>query len=270
MADPKPMMRVRYGDIALNYDANLDGGGMTFGQLYVDYIRRRVGKVGHVFEYCSGPGFIGFSMLAHGLCDRLTLADINPAAVAACERTISENGLGDRARVFHSDGLDGIPESERWDLVVSNPPHWRGTRKQWERELRLIDPDFIVHEKLYRNVSKFLAPGGRVIIQENGLGTRPSDFHTMIAEGGLQVVEVFPDDGLRSATLHHLRSRAVLYVERLLNTAAAEAIFKKGRWFRPGRETPRQNLKPYYFLWSERPAAPGAQELHGPAAAAGM
>ncbi|MGC4119542.1 MAG: tRNA (adenine(22)-N(1))-methyltransferase TrmK [Myxococcales bacterium] len=254
MATSDALMKVRYGNLSVSYDANLDGGGMTFGQLYLDYLRERVGKVGHAFEYCAGPGFIGFSLLAHGLCDRLTLADINPAAVAACERTIRENGLQDRVKVYLSDGLAGIPDSERWDLVVSNPPHWRGTHQQWENELRLIDPDFIVHRKLYEGVGRFLAPGGRVVIQENGLGTRPSDFETMIAGGGLRVVEVFPDDGLKSPLLHHLRSRAVLLVERVLNTEAAEAVFKKGRLFRQNRETPRREIKPYYFIWTERAA----------------
>ena len=34
------------------------------------------------------------------------------------------NGLQDRVRVYLSDGLNGIPSSEKWDLVVSNPPHF--------------------------------------------------------------------------------------------------------------------------------------------------
>ena len=48
------------------------------------------------FEWCAGPRFIGFSLLGHGLCDTLCLADINPEAVSACERTIADNALTDR------------------------------------------------------------------------------------------------------------------------------------------------------------------------------
>src|SRR5579862_3880812 len=71
--------RVKYRDIVVSYLPELDGGGHTFGQQYLDVVRSKVGPVGHAFEYCAGPGFIGFSLLAHGLCDRLTLADVNPA-----------------------------------------------------------------------------------------------------------------------------------------------------------------------------------------------
>jgi spermidine synthase len=247
------MLEVQYGDIRVSYDANLDGGGMTFGQLYVDYLTNRLGKVGHAFEYCAGPGFIGFSLLAHGVCDRLTLADINPDAVAACQRTIENNGLQDRVRVYLSDGLDDIPQSERWDLVVSNPPHWCGT-EPWQKDLRLVDPDFIVHKKLYRDVAKHLTPGGKVIIQENGLATRSTDFDDMIREHGLNVVEVYPEADLKSPTLHRLRSQAVLGVERVLNHPLAESIFKKGPMFRQQREKARARLWPYYFIWSQRAA----------------
>lgn len=224
---------------------------MTFGQQYVEFVRQRVGKVGHVFEYCAGPGFIGFSLLAHGLCDRLTLADINPVAVEACQHTIERNGLQDRVQVFLSDGLDDIPAEQKWDLVVSNPPHWKGTGAPWERDLRLVDPDFVIHKKLYREVGAHLNPGGKVIIQENGLATRTSDFADMIRGNGLTLVETFPPSRAETDRLHNLRSRVVLYVERVLNTPWAEAVFKKGPLFRRMRETPRKSLEPYYFVWSE-------------------
>ena len=118
---------VHYAGLRLFYAVDLEGGGMTFGQQYVDYLRREVGPVDHIFEMCAGPGFIGFSLLAHGLCERLTLADINPAAVEICRKTIAHNNLSDRVRVYLSDCLDDIPKTEQWDLVVGNPPHWNGT-----------------------------------------------------------------------------------------------------------------------------------------------
>src|SRR6476646_6270546 len=95
--------KVKYGDIAVNYVPEIDGGGMTFGQQFLKVLPPRTGRVKHAFEFCAGPGFIGFAMLAAGLCERLTLADVNPAAVRACEQTIRENGLGDRVKVYLSD-----------------------------------------------------------------------------------------------------------------------------------------------------------------------
>jgi tRNA1(Val) A37 N6-methylase TrmN6 len=72
-----------------------------------------------VFEWCAGPGFIGFALLGYGFCDTLCLADVK-----ACRLTVTQNGLAERVTVYHSDNLDGIPPSERWDLVVGNPPHF--------------------------------------------------------------------------------------------------------------------------------------------------
>lgn len=65
-----------YGSIDVYFKQNLRGGGDIFGQ---DYLRivKQLGKVNRLFEWCSGPGFIGFSLLANGMCDSLCLADIN-------------------------------------------------------------------------------------------------------------------------------------------------------------------------------------------------
>ncbi len=85
-------------------------------------LSKKIGKVDHVFEYCAGPGFIGFCLLANNLCDRLTLADINPAAVEYVKHTIKKNRLEDRVTVYTTDSLRDIPLDEQWDVVVSNPP----------------------------------------------------------------------------------------------------------------------------------------------------
>ncbi len=188
---------VSYKNIKVNYLPELEGGGRGFGQEYIRVIREKVGKVDHVFEFCAGPGFIGFSLLAQGLCNRLTLADINPEAVGACQKTIEDNDLEDRVSVYLSDCLDSIPVSEKWDLVVSNPPHfWTGSEEVHKQDIRTYDIDFRVHRKFYQDIKKFLKPDGSVIIQENGNVNRPGftrleDFTSMIGEGGLEIVEVF-------------------------------------------------------------------------------
>jgi hypothetical protein len=45
---------------------HLDGGGSSFGQGYIPFLKSRgMPKQQRVFEWCSGPAFIGFSILAH-------------------------------------------------------------------------------------------------------------------------------------------------------------------------------------------------------------
>ena len=142
----KPRRYVTYGDIQVNYRDHLDGGGRTFGIDYLPLFHDLgMPRQARVFEWCAGPGFIGFGLLGHGFCDTLCLADINPEAVEACRRTVAQNGLAERVAVYRSDNLDAIPTSERWDLVVGNPPHFsdispgelrfHDSIKKWQPEL---------------------------------------------------------------------------------------------------------------------------------------
>ncbi|PIQ89274.1 MAG: hypothetical protein COV72_03920 [Candidatus Omnitrophica bacterium CG11_big_fil_rev_8_21_14_0_20_42_13] len=182
---------VKYGNIKVSYLSCLEGGGRNFGQEFIRVVKDRFGKVSHIFEYCAGPGFIGFSLLAHGLCNRLTVADINPDAVECCKKTIKDNNLENKAVVYLSDCLDSIPQTERWDLVVSNPPHWPSDENKYRDNIRNFDPCLIIHKKFYRDVKKFLKLGGQILFQECELATTIKDFQPMIEDNGLEIREVF-------------------------------------------------------------------------------
>jgi methylase of polypeptide subunit release factors len=185
-------LTIRYGAIDVVYEGLLDGGGTSFGQQYVPVVRNHFGRVGHLFEFCAGPGFIGFSLLAHGLCDKLTLADINPDAVALCRETVRRNKLEDRVSVYVSDGLKDIPESEKWDLVVGNPPHFVcEDERTYAGYIRRYDPNLRIHKEFYKDISRHLAPKGVVLLQENREGMPPELFTDMINENGLIVRQAF-------------------------------------------------------------------------------
>jgi predicted RNA methylase len=184
----RPYRETIYSGVWVSYKRHLDGGGSTFGQDFIPVLRERgMPKMQRVFEWCSGPGFIGFSLLAHGLAETLCLADVNPEAVAACRRTVARNALEGRVAVYHSDNLKDIPPGEQWDLVVSNPPHFVDTSFG---QLRYHDPDWRVHRGFFGAVSRHLRPGGVVVLQENNAGSTPATFMPMIAEAGLKIVFV--------------------------------------------------------------------------------
>ena len=91
----KSYRNVELGGIRVAYKSHLDGGGREFGQDFIPFLcARGMPRLGRVFESCAGPGFIGSSILGHGLCDSPCVADINPEAVAACRRTVASNRLG--------------------------------------------------------------------------------------------------------------------------------------------------------------------------------
>lgn len=179
---------VTFGGIRVHYQKYLDGGGTTFGQEFIPFLQARgMPKQARAFEWCAGPGFIGFSLLGHGLCETLCLADINGAAVDACRRTVADNALGDRVSVYHSDNLTDIPGSEQWDLVVSNPPHCIDVAVG---DRRTHDPDWIVHRGFFADVGKFLKPGGVIVLQEANNCSTAETFRPMIEVAGLSIVFV--------------------------------------------------------------------------------
>lgn len=182
----------KYGDISVYWSLDLDGGGRSFGQQFVPVVRDMIGRPQRVFEFCAGPGFIGFSLLAHGLCETLCLADINPKAVEAAKQTVTENGLNDRVAVYLSDCLSGIPDHERWDLVVGNPPHFCAKSDMTNPgDLIKFDPDWKIHEAFYGDVRRFLKPHGSVMLQENYSGSNEATFEPFLSKGGLELAKSF-------------------------------------------------------------------------------
>ena len=196
----RPYREAAYAGVRVSYKQHLDGGGSTFGQDFVPLLRRRgMPKVARAFEWCAGPGFIGFSLLAQGLCDTLCLADVNPEAVAACQRSVARNRLEAKVAVYLSDNLADIPAAEQWDLVVSNPPHFIDSGIG---HLRYHDPDWRVHRGFFGTVARHLKPGGVVVLQENNAGSTPGTFTAMIADAGLRLVFVQDASDTRTVQPH--------------------------------------------------------------------
>jgi 16S rRNA G966 N2-methylase RsmD len=192
---------VTLGGIQVTYKRHLDGGGREFGQDFIPFLRRRgMPCQRRLFEWCAGPGFIGFSMIGHGLAETLCLADINPAAVAACERTVRDNNLAGRVSVYLSDNLAALPPSERFDLVVSNPPHFADqfVREFARGDRRAHDPDWRIHRDFFASIGRFLNPGGMIVLQENNQGSTAETFRAMSEAAGFSIV--FVDGALPQRT----------------------------------------------------------------------
>lgn len=84
---------IQYGKFNVYYLPNLDGGGVGFAPDFLAIVGEKFGKVRRVCEFGSGPGFIGFALLASGLCERLCLIDISRPAIKCCRRLLGRMGL---------------------------------------------------------------------------------------------------------------------------------------------------------------------------------
>lgn len=180
-----------YNGLVVFHRPELQGGGCTYGQnvprILLEFGLKRCERL---FEFCAGPGYIGYNLLANGFCERLVLSDINPEAVEAAKYTARYNGIEHLLNIYLSDGLDQIPEDERWDLVVSNPPQFR---QRVEREPDLShDFDWVLHRRFYSSVKKFVKPGGHAVMVEDRGHSTPEVFEPMIRAGGGRLVATLP------------------------------------------------------------------------------
>jgi hypothetical protein len=172
------MREIAFGDIKVTYRRSLDGNGSLFAPLIVDFFRNRVAVAGgprftKAYEWCAGPGFIGFALLAAGVCETLCLSDLNPRALECVERTVRRNGLQDRVTYYLSDNLTGLPATETFDLVVSNPPWFYQINPEHplyarlRDDLRPNDPGWKLHEAFYAGIGDHLVDGALLCLSEN-------------------------------------------------------------------------------------------------------
>jgi predicted RNA methylase len=178
-----------YGQSAVFDKPNQHMGGLAFGRDFPRVLNELgIGRRGRMFEFCAGPGYIGYSLLAAGWCESLVLADIDPDAVSTARFTAAHNELEDRVVVYRSDALDQIPDGERWDLVVANPPHFA----ERNPDIRIFDPGWELHRRFYASVASHMNPGGLVVMAEAQEGSDPGLFEEMIRAGGGQPVAIHP------------------------------------------------------------------------------
>ena len=163
-----------YKSLKVAYYPELDGDGTNQAASFVKFIKERFpGKKFHrVFEWCSGPGFIGFALLKEGIAEKLCLADVNPLAIECIKKTVSENGLSECVTYYISDNLKGIPKSEKFDLVVANPPNYYALNpdnqagKNLIGDLRPNDPGWKLHKEFYKEIGSFLNQEAYLLVEE--------------------------------------------------------------------------------------------------------
>jgi hypothetical protein len=182
--DPDESVAAVFAGIAVLDRLGQQRGGLAGGRDFPRVLNELgIGRRRRLYEFCAGPGYIGYSLLAAGWCETLTLSDIDAEVVRAARRTAALNGIEDRVSVFESDVFDQIPSDRRWDLVVGNPPHFLPDPGQ-PASIQRFDPGWEVHRRFYCSIKEHMEPGGLVVMFENSVGADADLFERMIDEGG--------------------------------------------------------------------------------------
>lgn len=176
-----------------------NGGGTTTGTEYVKLIKERYSNrvFQKCYEWCSGPGFIGFDILSNKLCNQLCLSDIHDPALVCAEETAlyPQNNCKDNVSIYLLKDLSLLPAHEQFDLIVSNPPHANGFHDEqtWFSNNNRISSDinWQAHKNFFANIKQHLLPDGIILLQENHAGSQVDDFLPFIEQAGLKLNDVF-------------------------------------------------------------------------------
>lgn len=188
-----------YGIEAVYSIAN-DGSGAWFKDGFIRTLKDLFPnkKFNKCFEWCSGPGFIGYSILGSGITDKLVLGDVHEPALLEAKITAKNNNIEDKVSFYLSNNWDHIPLTEQFDLMVGDPPMFSFTHYQheyWNFDSRLfLDVDWKIHEGFFKGARDHLTDDGSILILENSLGAGINTFKHMIEDSGLQIVDHFYQD----------------------------------------------------------------------------
>jgi methylase of polypeptide subunit release factors len=196
----------KVNDVKVFYSHELDGGGTSFGRRYPHVIRKIYGNrhFERCFEWCSGPGFIGFELLSENICSNLFLADIYPPALAAINKTVINLPKKYQNRVYnaHIKGIADLPTDWKFDLVVANPPHLNHNLGAFITNVKLRDRlgqdlDWNIHREFFNHIGPHLNENAVILLQEHSFASGPIMFESMIEEAGLKIKECYYEKDFR-------------------------------------------------------------------------
>jgi hypothetical protein len=172
--------------ITIKYHPFMECGGILRAPMFIESLSliapNRV--FNRCLEWCSGPGFIGFSLLGKGLCKQLDLADIwQPSLDAAQNVEVSCN-----VNTWHIRELSDIHPSQKYDLIVGNPPWFPGNLLQSNR--LTCDPGLLTLKKFLSDAKNYLTPNGMIVLIEGQTYTGPKDIVNVLDNTGLQLTQV--------------------------------------------------------------------------------
>lgn len=156
-----------------------------------------------VADVCTGSGCIAVTLAAARPGCHVDATDLSASALAVAGRNAARHGTQDRVTFHEGDLLSALPQGERYDLIVCNPPYV--TEAQWvelasdvrEHEPRLAlvggEDGLDCYRRLAEGLPERLLPGGHVLL-EVGQGQAQA-VSVLLTGAGLEDVSVHDDLG---------------------------------------------------------------------------
>lgn len=77
----------------------------------------------HILDLCCGGGCIGIAACVYTEASIVTACDISEEALALATENAQRYNLEHRYQTFQGDLFEPLPDNQRYDLILSNPPY---------------------------------------------------------------------------------------------------------------------------------------------------
>lgn len=123
-----------------------------------------------VLDLCCGSGVIGLSMARMNDRIRVSLTDLSHKAVVLAKKNGKKLGLLSRADFYTGDLFSALPQSKKFDLIVSNPPYVpRSRMSRLQQEIRFEPRSAIDGGIKGMEIVSRITGQAAVFLKENGM-----------------------------------------------------------------------------------------------------
>jgi len=124
-----------------------------------DYFGNLTGS--KVLDIGTGTGIQAIQATFAG-AQEVDAVDIYEGAVECAKHNVRLNGLDGKIKVWQSDLFGNVPKKQ-YDLVIANLPIVEADEA--DRRLHsLFDPQFVYHERLFKESPQYLSDSGRIVL----------------------------------------------------------------------------------------------------------
>lgn len=224
--DKNQISYVTEGSIPLfiNIDRWQEGGGYSHRHVFLKILQEKNRTFKKCLEWCSGVGTIGYDLYSHKIVENLSLLDKNPHVLHRAKKIAIKNKIIDNVNFYVGDSILTLPKTEKFDLIVANPPFFFYENDMPENDIPVfkskkienwiyenvkrlgLDEGHESHTNFFSNVREFLRDDGLIIISGNLSGSSPNDFKLMTEKNNLKINNtlVIPDTNLYFMEIIHL------------------------------------------------------------------
>jgi len=137
-----------------------------------------------VLEMGCGSGLVSLAAAAGGAT--VTSVDVNPLAVECTRANAAANGLGEKISVLNSDLFAALPEGNRFDLIVWNPPFYPKEPTDDASRAMNAGEGYSVLGRFAAEAARCLTPGGSILLILTGRGSDEQKIIGFFEAGGMK------------------------------------------------------------------------------------